>query len=194
MRFPRLASAAVVAGVLLLLPALARAHDTSAATSAGGAKADLIMWLSDAEDKLNQLAEAMPEKAYTWRPDKEVRTVADVFMHVAAANYGIPTYMGAKAPEGFDFMTYEKSKTKKADIQKALKESFVFAKAALSNATDEDMEKQVEIFGMKMTYRSAYLMVLSHAHEHLGQSIAYARSNKVVPPWTAMRQAQAEKK
>jgi hypothetical protein len=40
--------------------------------------------------------------------------------------------------------------------------------------------------------RGTYLLLLSHAHEHLGQSIAYARTNNVVPPWTAREQAAAK--
>jgi uncharacterized damage-inducible protein DinB len=97
--------------------------------------------------------------------------------------------MGVTPPQGFDFKTYEKSLTKKADIQKALKDSFAHMEAGFANVSDADMEKQVELFGTKMTVRSAYLLLLSHCHEHLGQSIAYARSNGIVPPWTAKQAA-----
>lgn len=181
--------ATLVAGSLLV-PAMVAGHDTSSVIGAGGVKGDMMMWVADAEDKLTQLAEAIPENKYSWRPGKDVRSPGEVFMHVAAANYGIPTFMGVKPPEGFDFATFEKSKTKKADIQKALKDSFVHMKEALSHASDADMEKPVELFGMKMSQRGAFLLLLSHAHEHLGQSIAYARTNNVTPPWTAKQQAQ----
>jgi len=183
--------AAILSGALLI-PVIAHGHDTSAAASAGGSKGDMMMWVKDAEDKLVQLAAAMPEAKYAWKPAKDVRSAGEVFMHVATANYGIPSFLGAKPPEGFNFETYEKSLTKKADIQKALKESFAHMEQSLAGASDEDMEKSLEIFGMKLTHRGAYLMLLSHAHEHLGQSIAYARSNGVVPPWTAKQQAQME--
>ena len=156
-----------------------------------GYRGEMLASISDAESKLNDLAEAMPAAKYSWRPAKGVRSAGDVFMHVAAANYGIPSMLGAPAPAGFDFEKYESSLTKKADIQKALKESFASLKTALTNMSDEDADKEVEIFGMKMTHRGAYLMLLSHCHEHLGQSIAYARSNGVTPPWTA-KQKMAE--
>jgi len=188
-RFRTLGFATLLAGSLLL-PAMVAGHDTGSVIGAGGVKGDMMMWVADAESKLNQLAEAIPESKYSWRPGKDVRSPGEVFMHVAAANYGIPTFMGVKPPEGFDFATYEKSKTKKADVQKALKDSFVHMKEALSHASDEDMEKPVELFGMKLSQRGAYLMLLSHAHEHLGQSIAYARTNNITPPWTAKQQAQ----
>ena len=45
-------------------------------------------------------------------------------MHVAAANFGLPGFLGIKPPADFKFETYEKSVTKKADMQTALKESF----------------------------------------------------------------------
>jgi hypothetical protein len=139
-----------------------------------------------------QLAEATPEGKYSWRPHKDVRTTGQVFMHVAAANFGVPSFIGVTAPQGFDFRTYEGSLTKKADIQKALKASFVHLKQSITSASDADFEKPAEFFGMKTTARGAYLLLLSHSHEHLGQSIAYARSNGIVPPWTAREQAAAK--
>ena len=159
-----------------------------------GVKADMTHFIADAETKLNDLAAAMPESKYSWRPMKGVRSVGEVYMHVAAANFGMPGFIGAATPEGFNFETYEKSLTKKEDIQKALKESFVSLKAALANTPDADMEKQADLMGMKMSYRGVYMLLLSHVHEHLGQSIAYARSNGVVPPWTAAEQAKEKDK
>ena len=182
-------------GAILAVAANAAAQQGAAPT---GVKGEMLMWIGDAESKLNQLAEAIPETKYAWRPAEGVRSVADVFMHVAGANFGIPSFWGVQPPAGFDFRTYEKSLTAKADIQKALKESFVHMKKALTAASDADLEKPAEFFGMKTTVRGGYFLMLSHAHEHLGQSIAYARSNGVVPPWSAMEgaavKAAAEKK
>ncbi len=186
MRFPK-SFALVMATLVAVAGFVARPVIADEAKSTGY-KAEMLGSISDAESKLSDLAEAMPAAKYSWRPAKGVRSVADVFMHVAAANYGIPSMMGAPAPAGFDFEKYESSLSKKEDIQKALKESFASLKLALTNMSDEDADKEIEIFGMKMTHRAAYLMVLSHCHEHLGQSIAYARSNGVTPPWTAKQQ------
>ena len=182
--------------VALAAPAALRAESHTEAMPAG-VKGEMLTWIKDAEGKLVQLAEAMPEGKYSWRPGKDVRTVGEVYMHVATANYGLPQMMGVAAPEGFSFDTYEKSLTKKADIQKTLKESFAHMEKTLMGMTDADMEQPIDIFGMKTTRRGGFMLLLSHAHEHLGQSIAYARSNNVTPPWTAKQQAamkeQAEK-
>jgi uncharacterized damage-inducible protein DinB len=184
--------------LLALAVAPAYAHEVPASTGATGVKNDMLMWITDAEDKLVELAEATPEAGYAWRPAKDVRTTGEVFLHVVAANYGVPSFWGVKPPAGFDFQTFEKSLTKKADIQKALKDSFTHVKAALAAASDADMEKPIELFNMKTSVRGGYMLLLSHAHEHLGQSIAYARSNGIAPPWTARQQAamkeMAEKK
>jgi uncharacterized damage-inducible protein DinB len=156
-----------------------------------GVKADVLMWIQDAEDKLGELAAAMPQAKYSWRPAKDVRSVGDVFMHVVTANYRVPSFVGTKPPEGMDLKTLEKSLTKKADIEQALKDSFAHVKKSLIATPDADLDKPTELFGMKTTVRGAYLMLLSHAHEHLGQSIAYARSNNIAPPWTERRNAKA---
>ena len=173
-----------LAGASLCAPAASRADDMPA-----GVKGEMMMWFKDAEGKLNQLADAMPESKYSWRPGKGVRSVGEVYMHVAAANFGLPGYAGVPPPAGFDMEKYEKSLTKKADIQKALKESFEHMEKGLMGLSDADMDKPVDLMGNKTTARGTYLLLLSHCHEHLGQSIAYARMNGVVPPWTAKQQA-----
>ena len=181
---PRLLALACLCAVLAV-PALAVSDEASPTP---GVKQELLTWISDAEDKLGQLALAMPESKYPWRPGKGVRSQGEVFLHVAAANYGVPTFWGVKPPDGFDFANYEKQNVKKAEIAKMLQDSFEHMKASLASATDADLEKTVDLFGQKTSVRGAYILLLSHAHEHLGQSIAYARTNGVVPPWTVKQQ------
>ena len=188
----RVGLASLALAAALSSSGVAFAEDSATPAATAGVKGEILSWIQDAEDKLGQLAEAMPEKKYGWTPEKGVRTVGQVFMHVAAANYGVPSFIGVKPPAGFDFGTFEFSLTAKADIMKALKDSFTHMEGALKATSDADMDKPAEFFGMKTTVRGTYLLLLSHVHEHLGQSIAYARSNRVTPPWTAKQQA-AEK-
>jgi len=172
---------------LLAIPAFAQAPTPS------GVRGEMLAWFKDAEDKLGQLAEATPEAKYAYRPGKDVRSTAEIFMHVAGGNYGVPTFWGVAPPEGFKFATYEKSLTTKADVQKALKDSFAHMEQHFMALSDADLDKPTEFFGMKSTVRGGYMLLLSHVHEHLGQSIAYARVNGIVPPWTAKQQADAAK-
>ena len=153
------------------------------AATGSGVKASALHSLEDAQKKLIALAEAMPADKYTWHPEG-VRTVGEVFNHVAGANYFIPTLWGAKMPAGVDPRGFDKEAGDKAKTVETLKKSFDFAIAAINALPEADLGKSVKIFDHDGTNLDVLLIVVSHAHEHLGQSIAYARSNGVVPPWS----------
>lgn len=177
-----------LAAALLSAAGSVRAQD-DAPVSVVGVRAEMLFWIHDARDKLIELAEVTPEEKYAWRPADGVRTTAEIYMHVAGANFGLPFFTGVTPPEGFDFRTFEGSATKKADVVARLKESFDHIDRAYAGVTDADMDRPVDLFGSKTTVRGTYMLVLAHCHEHLGQAIAYARSNGVVPPWTARQEA-----
>jgi uncharacterized damage-inducible protein DinB len=161
-----------------------------------GYRAEVLAEVTIQEDKYTRLAEAIPADKYTWRPAPDVRSIGEVFLHVAAANYNIPKLIGTPPPEGFKADGYDKSTTDKAKIVAALKDSFAHSKKAILNMPDADLEKSLDWFGGKNTERGVLLFMTRHAAEHLGQSIAYARSVGVVPPWTedAQRQKQQQAK
>ncbi|HYM77640.1 MAG TPA: DinB family protein [Candidatus Dormibacteraeota bacterium] len=147
------------------------------------------------EDKFTRLAEAIPADKYAWRPTADVRSFAEVFLHVAAANYNLYKLVGTPPPTGFDVKGFEKSTTDKAKVIATLKDSFAHAKTAIKAMPDADLDKSLDWFGGKNTERGILLFIVRHAAEHLGQSIAYARSAGIVPPWTEDTQKkQPEKK
>ena len=147
------------------------------------------------EDKLIRLAQAIPPDKYTWRPAPDVRSFAQVFMHVSAANFNLYKLVGTPPPAGFDVKGFEKSATDKAKVVATLKESFAHAKKAITAMSDADLEKNLDWFGGKNTQRGILLFIVRHGAEHLGQSIAYARFSGVTPPWTDdMQKKQPEKK
>jgi uncharacterized damage-inducible protein DinB len=153
------------------------------AAADSGVKGAALRSLDDAEKKLVDLAEAMPAEKYTWHPEG-ARSVGEVFNHVAGANFFIPTLLGAKMPAGVDPRTFDKSAGDKAKTIETLKASFDHVKAAINGVPESDLGKSVKIFDHDGTYREVLFILVSHAHEHLGQSIAYARVNGVVPPWS----------
>jgi len=146
------------------------------------------------ESKFTRLAEAIPAEKYNWRPSPDVRSFAEVFLHVSAANYNLYKLVGTPVPEGLDVKGLEKSTTDKARVVATLKDSFVHAKKALTAMKDADLEKSMDWFGGKNTERGILLFILRHGAEHLGQSIAYARFVGIVPPWTEDAQKKSEKK
>ena len=143
---------------------------------------DLAGNLDDVESKLVSLAEATPQEKFTWRPAEGVRSVSEVFMHVVGGNYFVLSFAGVKPPP-MD-RDAEKKVTEKAKIIEMLKASFAHVRNAAMKASDEDLIKKTKMFGRETTNRVVYLTILSHAHEHMGQSIAYARMNGITPPWS----------
>ena len=167
----------------LTLPASAQHH-------ASTVTADLREDIEQVEKKMLDLARAIPEDKYGWRPGAGVRSVGEVVMHVAADNYLIPAAAGTPAPAetgitGDDYKTaaaFEKRPLDRDATIKELEASFAFLKKALG-ATG-DMSRSVKLFGQEFTLQQTWILATTHLHEHLGQAIAYARSNDVVPPWS----------
>ena len=136
------------------------------------------------EDKFLRLAETIPADKYTWRPAPDVRSFAEVFLHVSAANYNLYKLVGTPPPEGFDVKNLEKSTTDKAKVIATLKASYAHAKKAITDMPDANLEKTMDWQGGTITQRGVLLYIIPHIAEHLGQAIAYARINGVVPPWS----------
>jgi uncharacterized damage-inducible protein DinB len=145
-----------------------------------GFKPEFFTNLDDVQEKIIDLAESIPAEKYGWRPAPEVRSVSEVFMHVAGGNYFLTTFLGKEPPKMNGDI--EKVITKKADVIAELKRSFDHLRNAANAASD--LDKPVKMLGSQTTQRGVLVTILSHLHEHLGQSVAYARMNGVVPPWS----------
>ncbi|HET9210983.1 MAG TPA: DinB family protein [Thermoanaerobaculia bacterium] len=153
--------------------------------STGGVRGSILFQIDQAREKLIALANAMPAEKYGWRPGEGVRSAGEVFNHVASANYFLPTFWGAKVPAGVNPQTLEKEMSgDKAKTIDAMTKSFDHLREAILAVPDADLDRKIKLFGQDATVRDAMMVLASHAHEHLGQSIAYARSNGVVPPWS----------
>ncbi|MGH9602540.1 MAG: DinB family protein [Terriglobales bacterium] len=164
----------------------ARAQQTAA--PAASYNSEVMAVIEEQEKKVVSLAEAVPQEKYTWAPGEGVRNTAQIYLHIALANYAFAGFLGVKPPEGFVMKGFDTSTTDKAKIVEHLKRSFDNLKQAVRASTD--LEKKVKVFGEETTARDAMLRAASHNGEHMGQSIAYARMSGVVPPWTAAEQAQ----
>ncbi|MEO8347901.1 MAG: DinB family protein, partial [Acidobacteriota bacterium] len=107
---------------------------------AGALQTDVVNELSAVEKKLVSLAEAVPAEKFGWRPADGVRSVSEVYMHLAGANYMLPTMLGAKMPEGIT-RDMEKTVTEKAKVIQALKNSFEHTRKAVAAVADADLDK-----------------------------------------------------
>ena len=149
-----------------------------------GYRSEVLAEVMIQEDKFVRLAEAIPADKYTWRPGADVRSISEVFLHVAGANYGLYKMVGATPPANVNLKDFDKSTTDKAKVVAALKDSFAHAKKAITSMSDADLDKSLDWFGGKNTQRGILLFIVRHAAEHLGQQIAYTRMVGIVPPWT----------
>jgi uncharacterized damage-inducible protein DinB len=130
-------------------------------------------------DKFTGLARVMSGK-YDWKPGQGVRSVSDVFNLIVRENgllAGVLSGTPNTGPKPAPITDPEK-------LQEALKSSYANLQKAITGLSDNDLQTPVKIFGEDMTKQGALMLVLEDQHEHLGQSIAYARSNGVVPPWS----------
>lgn len=167
-----------------LAGAVSAAGAQAAAAPTSGYRAEFLNEMKYFEARYTQLAEAIPAEKYTWRPAAGVRSVSEVLLHVAGANQGLPNYAGIKPPAGFSIKDYEATTTDKAKVIAELKKSFEHIRAAAGQMKEADAEKALKVFGMDFTGRSFSFFMARHLGEHLGQLIAYARVNGVVPPWS----------
>jgi uncharacterized damage-inducible protein DinB len=167
------------------LSAVARVQQTPAkpvAPKLAGFRGEFVDDLGDVEDKITQLASSFPAEKYSWRPAAGVRSVSEVFMHIAGAVYFQASFVGAQPPADLP-QDFERI-TDKATVLAELKKSFAWARRVVAAESDADLEKSVNLFGKPATHRYVFTTMLNHMHEHLGQSIAYARMNGVIPPWS----------
>lgn len=155
---------------------------TPPAASATTLKADYLAEIVDVQKKLHDLADAFPEAKFSWRPADGVRSVGELFLHVAGGNYFLTRLVGVATPT--DVPKQIEKVTGKKEILAQLDKSFAHLKAAIDVATPESLAKELDFFGEKTTARGIYLKAYGHGSEHLGQAIAYARMNGVTPPWS----------
>jgi uncharacterized damage-inducible protein DinB len=128
------------------------------------------------------LAEATPAEKYAWRPAPGVRSFAEVYMHLAVANFELLSVTGPKLPAGFAD-DLEKRITQKADVIDWLKRSFETVRVERAKLKPADFTRKVKINGRDATVDGMYLRIIVHANEHMGQLIAYARTAGFAPPW-----------
>jgi uncharacterized damage-inducible protein DinB len=166
---------------------------TAPVAPSSGPRAEFLEEIAYYEQRYTRLAEAVPADKYSWHPAEGVRTIGEVYTHIVAANYGIARALGTVPPAGLDFKSIAAMSGDKAKTVQALKDSFAHFRNAILALSDADADKPQKMSGRQTTQRGAFIMITGHMGEHLGQSIAYARMNGIVPPWTEEIQQQQQK-
>jgi len=182
--------AAVTATIALVAGASAAlAQDVPNREAALEIRKRFVMDLDTLQSKFLALADAFPAEKYAWRPGPGVRSVGEVFMHVASEYYVYaPMAYGAARspviPRGPDSFKNFEAKSTKADVMKHLKEGFAYTKQSVDGLDPAAITGTKKLFGGDRTIIETSFAMTDDLHEHLGQLIAYARMNRVVPPWS----------
>ena len=172
-------------GSVVLAPSSASAQDAITKESAAVVKAAFIADIEVMRGKFVGLANAFPQDKYTWRPMDGVRSVSEVLMLIASEGYGfVPSAVGGKAGLEREAMQGLSKVTDKAQVIDHLNKAFAHAKKELEAADPATLVAKRRVMGQDRAFPDIVIAVGGDMHEHLGQLIAYARTNHIVPPWS----------
>jgi len=175
----------VLGACLLVHPSPAAAQQALNAESAAVVKASFLADLEVMREKFIGLAEAFPQDTYDWRPMDGTRSVAEVLILIASEGYGFaPTALGAEAAMSREESQALRELTDKTEIIDHLTRGFAHATQQIEAIDPATLVGQRTVFRRELNTSEAVLFVAGDMHEHLGQLIAYARANHIVPPWS----------
>ncbi len=129
------------------------------------------------KNNLTRMAEKMPEEHYAFRPVPEIRSFAALVGHVADAQTRT-----CSAVKGAPKQASAGSKTAKADLVAALKESFAECDAAFDSITDATATQMIQAGRGQRSKLGALMGMVSHSNEEYGYMAVYLRLKGVVPP------------
>ncbi len=168
--------------LLLAVPAFAVHHETSEKSLFTTV---YVSTLNSEAEKIVQLAEAIDEADYGWRPQVGVSTVQDLLIHMASANYYIgSSILGGTVPEGVNVSNLEATAIDKASSIETYKESVDFLNEVVSQMSEESLAETVNIFGKEAPRMTGTFLLHGHNNQHLGSLITYARCLGITPPWS----------
>ena len=172
----------------LVATPLAAGAQTPAAVGANPLSASLKRQFDGIKRNVTESAAKVGEELYSFKPTPEVRSFGQIVAHVAAAHYLLCSMAaGEKNPISEDF---EKTKTTKADIQKALADSNAYCDGVYSAMTDA---KALELYRppqapMDVPRAQPLIGNIGHDNEHYGNLVTYMRLKGIVPPSTERAQ------
>jgi uncharacterized damage-inducible protein DinB len=176
---------------LLLLTALGAGPVGAQNATPTQLRTEYLANMKEVEDKVVGLAEAFPADKYGWRPAPGVRSVSEVLMHIASEHYVyLPESVGAKRPASLNMGAGQEAYANlekvadKVEVIRHLKASFAYQQSVLEKSDALLNTGKAMSFGDVVSVSNLFTGMVSDQHEHLGQLVAYARMNGVVPPWS----------
>jgi uncharacterized damage-inducible protein DinB len=163
--------------------------DVKDAAPNSGPGADLLLPFSELQEHVLALAKAIPEDKYGWRPAPGVRSIREVFLHIAYGNQLMLNISNGLAGDEMRKQIEDQFKRELVPLTKdkvieALTASFQTIRTAFESASAGSLSRDIDFFGKATTRRGVLTSLDAHIAEHTGQLIAYARMNGIVPPWS----------
>jgi uncharacterized damage-inducible protein DinB len=166
--------------VAILFAALLSAQDQAANPLLNASK---TVFSISKRDVLGSV-ETIPEDLWSFQPTKDVRTVAQLFAHIADGQY---EFCGAALEGNPINKGVEKTAKTKPEIVAALNEAFGYCDSAFAKLSDAKASETIGLFGMKLTRLSVLDFNTAHNMEHYGNLVTYMRLKNIVPPSSAPR-------
>lgn len=156
--------------------------------------------------RLLDLAKAIPADKYAWRPNADARSIGEVILHVSLNNYPLMEMLNRPAPASLyagvpgtagrerqlalfkKNVELEKAFPSKEKALEVSVQAFDATAALLTELKEAELSKPTKFVDRESTYAGIEMRIVAHLHEHLGQLIAYARSNGIAPPWSQGRE------
>ena len=157
---------------------------TPPATGGATVLADLTKDWTDQKDTMLKAADAMPDDKFGYKSTPAQRSYGEQVMHIALVNVDLLKVVGGSlggnvTPPSF---TAESVKTK-ADMLKALGDSYDYGLALLRERTDATITSTIDAAFLGPSTRGrVFWVLLAHSMDVYGQMVVYLRLNGVVPP------------
>lgn len=163
----------LAAAAVLLAPATARAQNENPLSASARAQFTAINGF------IVRSAEKIPEDLYSFRATPEVRTIAQLFGHIADAYFEMcATAAGEEAPRG----GIENQVTTQTALVAALREGAAYCTSVMQAMTDERGTEPVPFYFGPTPRLGVLFFVTTHSYEHYGNLVTYMRLNDIVPP------------
>ena len=162
------------------LAALVLALSVPQAASAQTVTSSLLGLFEITKDNIMASAQMLDEEMYAFRPTDEVRSMGELFAHIANAQFAFcSAAAGESSPQTEN---YEETRTTKAQILDALASGFAYCDGVYARMTDEMGARSVNFFTGPNTAFGVLAFNSAHNYEHYGNLVTYMRINGIVPP------------
>jgi uncharacterized damage-inducible protein DinB len=165
---------------VLFCVAFAGTTSTAAAQGANPLSANARVQFTGISAFVTRSADKIPENLYSFRATPDVRSIAQLFGHIADAYFGMCSLAGGGKPPQ---QSYEKTATTKAALAKALADGVSYCQSVMAGMTDQKGSAETVDYVFGPTPKLGLLFfVTTHTYEHYGNLVTYMRLNKIVPP------------